>query len=277
MIRMVELPETHVLVQQINQTIRGKKVKNASANGSPHAFATYSGDPEHYPGMLKDLTALGAEIYGGNVKIKFEDTVLLLTTPIRFHEAGDKIPKKHQLYIEFYDSSSLTCTIQMWGGIFCFKEDDQNGIPKQHTIKETPTPLDDEFNEIYFKSLLEKEKLTSLSAKAFLATEQRIVGIGNGVLQDILWTARIHPKRKMSTLSEIELNNLFRAVKDVMANMVRDGGRDTERDLYGNYGGYKTILSKNSVNRLCHVCGTPFQKEAYLGGSIYYCKGCQKL
>lgn|GEM_PF-2077218 len=30
--------------------------------------------------------------------------------------------------------------------------------------------------------------------KAFLATEQRIPGLGNGVLQDILWTARIHPK-----------------------------------------------------------------------------------
>jgi formamidopyrimidine-DNA glycosylase len=43
-----------------------------------------------------------------------------------------------------------------------------------------------------------------LSAKAFLATEQRIPGLGNGVLQDILFTAGIHPKRKMAAISEEE-------------------------------------------------------------------------
>jgi formamidopyrimidine-DNA glycosylase len=57
----------------------------------------------------------------------------------------------------------------------------------------------------YVRNLLSGEKLSSLSAKAFLATEQRIPGLGNGVAQDILFTAKIHSKRKMSTLSEKQL------------------------------------------------------------------------
>ena len=59
--------------------------------------------------------------------------------------------------------------------------------------------------------------------------------------------------------------------------MAVQGGRDTEKDLFGNAGGYKTILSKNTVNEPCPKCNTEIRKEAYLGGSIYYCPCCQRL
>jgi formamidopyrimidine-DNA glycosylase len=115
-----------------------------------------------------------------------------------------------------------------------------------------------------------------LSTKAFLATEQRIPGLGNGVLQDILWTAGIHPKRKLESLSDDEVGQLYNAVKTVLEAMVDGGGRDTERDLYGCNGGYRTILSRHTVDMPCPACGTPIRKAAYLGGSIYFCEGCQK-
>ena len=117
----------------------------------------------------------------------------------------------------------------------------------------------------------------NLSAKAFLATQQRIPGLGNGVLQDILFNARIHSKRKMATLGERELDALFGAVKSTLAEMTAVGGRDTEKDLYGALGNYRTILSKNTYHDPCPVCGERIQKEAYLGGSIYYCPHCQPL
>jgi formamidopyrimidine-DNA glycosylase len=120
-------------------------------------------------------------------------------------------------------------------------------------------------------------KTSSFSAKAFLATEQRIPGLGNGVLQDILWTAHIHPKCKMGELTEQETQAMFEAVKHVLAAMTAQGGRDTERDLFGQPGGYKTVLSRNTVDTPCPVCGTPIKKASYLGGSIYTCEGCQKL
>lgn len=58
--------------------------------------------------------------------------------------------------------------------------------------------------------------------------------------------------------------------------MTEAGGRDTERDLFGNPGGYKTALSANTVGAYCPACGENIKKEAYLGGSIYYCEGCQE-
>ena len=113
--------------------------------------------------------------------------------------------------------------------------------------------------------------------KAFLATEQRIPGLGNGVLQDILFRAGVHPRRRMNTLSVSQVDTLFDAVKTTLAEMTRLGGRDTEKDLFGNPGRYRTLLSRNTVEKPCPVCGAPIEKAAYLGGTVYYCPACQPL
>jgi formamidopyrimidine-DNA glycosylase len=113
--------------------------------------------------------------------------------------------------------------------------------------------------------------------KALLATEQRIPGLGNGVLQDILFNAGIHPKCKKSGLTDCNKDELFRSLKNTLRSMTDEGGRDTEKDFFGKNGGYKTILSKNTVNSPCPKCGEKILKEAYLGGAVYYCPVCQKL
>jgi formamidopyrimidine-DNA glycosylase len=110
-----------------------------------------------------------------------------------------------------------------------------------------------------------------------LATEQRIPGMGNGVLQDILFNAKMHPKKKVNTLARTEKEALFDSIKDTISAIAAQGGRDTELDLFGCPGGYKTILCKNTVNKPCPICGTGIKKEAYMGGSIYYCEKCQRL
>ena len=86
-----------------------------------------------------------------------------------------------------------------------------------------------------------------------------------------------HPKRKLADLNEAEIQQLFQAVKTTLRDMAESGGRDTENDLFGKPGGYITQMSKNTVGKPCPHCGQTIQKEAYLGGSIYYCSTCQKL
>jgi formamidopyrimidine-DNA glycosylase len=70
---------------------------------------------------------------------------------------------------------------------------------------------------------------------------------------------------------------MYQAVKSVLQKMTKHGGRDTEADLFGCPGGYRTILSKNTVGKPCPACDTIINKEAYLGGAIYFCEGCQKI
>ena len=161
----------------------------------------------------------------------------------------------------------------MYAGLFVtIGEMEDNGY--YDVAKQLPSPLTDAFDASYFERLCGQAK-QNLSAKAFLATEQRIPGLGNGVLQDILFNAGIHPKTKLGRLTDTELSRMFASVKDTLMDMTLSGGRDTEKDLYACLGGYKSRLSRNTLSKPCPKCGGPLVREAYLGGNIYFCPTCQ--
>ncbi len=273
---MIELPEAVVIASQVNRALQGKTILSAVANQSPHKFAWYTGDPAEYNERLAGKAIGQAAAYGGSIEVRVGDRVMVFGAPLHYHPAGEKRPVKHQLLLEFEDCSFLTINIQMWGAILCFKETEEGGLEDYRAGKRLPSPLSPAFDRACFDSLFNAET-PKLSAKAFLATEQRIPGLGNGVLQDILWAARIHPRRKMADLTPGDVQAMFEAVKNVLRAMTEQGGRDTERDLFWHTGGYRTVLSKNTVGQPCPECGAEIRKEPYLGGSIYFCPECQKL
>ena len=274
---MIELPEAAVLAKQINETVVGKRIKNVIAAQSPHKLAWYFGDPQEYKSLLTGKVISEATSYGGQVEITAGNTKLLFSDGVnlRYYNKGDKRPDKHQLLLEFDDGSSLAGWVQMYGGLSAFPEGENDN--KYYLIaKEKPSPLSSDFGEDYFRSLFD-EGTTRLSLKAFLATEQRIPGLGNGVLQDILFNAKMHPKKKVGSLNAADKHVLFGSIKNTFSEMTARGGRDTESDLLGKPGVYKTKLNKNTLGQPCSICRTLIKKEAYLGGSIYYCAGCQSL
>lgn len=273
---MLELVEAKVLADQMDQTLKGKRITQVIALQSPHKFAFFNGDPDGYSELLVGKVITGAVSHGGQLELQLGTTRLMFGDGVSpsYHDTNSKRPAKHQLLLEFEDGSALSASVQMYGSLWCFKEGEFDN-PYYLVAIEKPSPLTEAFDQEYFNGLLAAPGMDKLSAKAFLATEQRIPGLGNGVLQDILYYAGIHPKRKLAALSDAERERLFHSVKSTLKDMVTKGGRDTERDLYGKNGSYQTRLSKNTVDKPCPVCGTIIVKEAYLGGSVYYCSGCQ--
>lgn len=272
---MIELPEAKVISKQINQTLKGKKIVHVVAAHTPHKFAWYFGDPKGYHKLLLDKTIGETKSFGGFIEISAEDCIILFGEGVRlkYNNKDEKLPVKHQLLIIFDDDSSISSSVQMYGGMWCFKKG-ENHNPYYVVAKEKPSPYSKDFDENYFMRLLE-EHMGNISAKAFLATEQRIPGLGNGVLQDILWNAKLHPKSKINSLKEKSLLELFKSIKSTLNEMAKKGGRDTEKDIFGINGGYRTIMSSKNVDMPCPTCGEAIKKETYMGGSIYYCSGCQ--
>jgi formamidopyrimidine-DNA glycosylase len=275
---MIEYPEAVTLARQISATLPGKTVEHVVVLQSPHKWAWFHGDPHGYPARLTGKIVDSAVAFGGMVELTMGDTSLAFydgAVP-RYAAGRADIPAKHQLLLQFGDGTALVGSVQMYGGFACFAAgtyDNRYYV----AARQAPAPDGEGFSLAHFQSLANGVDPAKYTAKTFLATEQRVPGLGNGVLQDILWTTRVHPKLKMAALTQTEINALFAAVKRVLAAMTAQGGRDTERDLFGNPGGYKTILSKNTVGTPCPKCGTMIRKEPYLGGSIYVCTGCQRL
>lgn len=275
---MLEIPEANTVAAQLNGIVKGKRIMNVIAGGAPHKFAWFYGDPQKYHDRLAGKTIGEASAYGGFVEIKAEDMVILLGdgVGIRYHGENEARPQKCQLLVEFGDHSAISASVQMYGGMWCFREGEFEN-PYYLQAKEKPSPMSDRFDRTYFDTILTAPGAEGLSAKALLAAEQRIPGLGNGVLQDILFNAGIHPRKKLKTISNGDRDKLYEVIKSTLAEMTFQGGRDTETDLFGCYGGYRTRLSKNTAGKPCEECGTIIKKEAYMGGSIYYCTGCQEI
>jgi len=274
---MLEIPESINIAEQLNRTIRGKAIRTVKANASPHKFAFYFGDPEQYQELLAGKTIGESLPVAGFVEIKADDARILFNdgVNIRYYQVGEQTPEKHQLHIEFADGSSLVCTISMYGGLWAYREG-ENENEYYLTAKSRPNPLSDQFDREYFSKLMDSAK-PSMSAKAFLATEQRIPGLGNGVLQDILFNAGIHPKSKLEKLTEEDQVRLFLSIKHTLEAMVKKAGRDTEKNLFGNEGQYVTKMSKKTLSKPCPLCGGAIIREAYMGGNVYFCPTCQPL
>ncbi|NPV42092.1 MAG: endonuclease VIII [Anaerolineae bacterium] len=275
---MIEIPEAIHLAEQLNQTVRGKGIARAVAAQNPHKFAWYQGDPQAYPALLTGRMVGEARGFGTTVEFRAGDALVAVSEGATWHYHADRsdIPAKHQLLLEFGDGSALSLTVRMYGGILCFREGEAEN-PYYLAARDALSPLSDDFNWDTFQKLLVSPEIGKLSAKAFLATEQRIPGLGNGCLQDILYNAKIHPKRKMGTLDEKQREVLYQSMKSTLAEMTARGGRDTEPDLFGNPGGYHSLCSKNTVGQPCGRCGSLISKEAYMGGSVYFCPVCQPL
>jgi len=274
---MLEIPESATVSRQVRDTLANKTIKEIYNATSTHKYTWYHGDPAGYGKLLKGAKIISSKGHGMFVDIFCSDNIFITIgdgTNMRYHAQDSTIPDKYQLLIAFKDNDFLSFNVAMYGGIWAYKGVFDN---KYYTLSlNSISPLTDEFDEVYFESVI-RNTAKDLSAKALLATEQRIPGLGNGVLQDILFNAGINPKRKKSTLSDSAKAELYRSLKTTLKSMTGMGGRDTEKDLFGNNGGYKTLLSKNTIHNPCVVCGNKIIKEAYLGGAVYYCPTCQKL
>ena len=166
---MIELPEAVTISKQLNESIYGKRIMNVIASHSPHKFAWYHGDPQKYHDLLAGKTIGMAEGFGSMVQIKADDTIILFGegVGIRFHREDEKKPQKHQLLIEFEDFSALTASVQMYGGLWCFKEGD---FENQYYFlaKEKPSPLSNEFDRTYFDSIISAPGNEKISTKRCL-------------------------------------------------------------------------------------------------------------
>lgn len=275
---MIELPEGINLARQINETLVGKTVTDVFMPDKLNKFTFVTKDAtETYKPLLTGRKILSATAAGMFVDIHMSDDTTITVgdgTILKYGDKSAKIPAKYQMLLVFDDETFLAFTVAMYGAIFAFKGQHDNMYHRMSLEK--VSPLTDEFDEAYFMNLIAKET-KNISVKALLATEQRIPGLGNGVLQDILFRAKVNPKRKINTLTEEEKKNIFQSIKTTLRKMTDEGGRDVQSDIFGNKGGYKTLLSASTYKSPCPVCGSNIIKEPYMGGAVYYCPTCQPL
>ena len=262
------------------------------ANQNPHGFVWFATEPQYAfapreisnkQATLYEKLLTGQKILKSNVIAHYNylyvgDRALIFNTlSVRYYGANEKEPKRHQLYLVLDDGSSLSFCGSLGGPLFLY-EVDKKALDAHDELSSV---LSDNFTQTSFLDLIKNTDLTKLqpskSVKCFLATKNRIPGLDNIILHEILWEAQVNPKSMMAAIGADAYKRLYMAIKKVFPVAIAAGGLDTKKDLYGNYGGYITKASKHTLGKPCKRCGDLIIKEAYMGGSVYYCPQCQPI
>lgn len=161
------------MAKQLKETYTGKTIVQVVANQHPHKFAWFSDAADTYEVKLIGRRVDEVVCYGGLIEVELGDMRLTFGDGLmlRWQDSVDTIKQKHQLLLIFNDGSVLTGSVQMDGGLWCFKAG-TNQNPYDTVAKEKPSPLTEAFDRAYFEQLGSHAGVEKLSLKAFLATEQ---------------------------------------------------------------------------------------------------------
>ena len=139
-----------------------------------------------------------------------------------------------------------------------------------------PEPLEDGFEAEYLPRTIGSRRA---QIKPLLLDQKVVSGIGNIYVDEILYDARLHPRRKANTLLEEEWEALYRAIRSNLAAGVKHRGTTVRlyRDVLdrpGEHQNYLRVFEKQG--QPCPGCEGEVVREKVSGRPTHFCPACQR-
>jgi formamidopyrimidine-DNA glycosylase len=277
----IELPEAKILAEQMNRELRGKCIRNYCLRNCERLqrIGFINKDVKSFDQLLnRKIESVVSR--GNSIRVKLDSKLNLILSPeyggeVFYHSQESAVPDKFHLRIDFSDKSALTVRLTSMGGIRVLKDDEliSSYVFKRDFNPAVISPVDEAFTFSKFSKLLQNNN--SALKSVLVGKDAVLVGLSNSAFQDIVYRAKLHPKRKASTLNPNEQRALFNAVKFVLQERIRLNGKDQFSDLYQKRGHYVPAMGPNMRNRNCPVCRTQIEELSLGGGKVFICPKCQ--
>ena len=291
---MPELPEVEITVNSLKPKILNQKITGFWCDALNFIKIP---SPKEFEKEIKNLEIKDVKRLGKNILIFLsQNKVLLIHQKLTGHLLYGIWQKKKNRWIPLESTSLLAKDPQnRFIHFILFLKNkkmlalsDQRKfakiilIPKEKLfqlkeIKELGTDaLDTNFTFEKFKEIAKK---TKTPIKKLLMDQTKIAGIGNIYSDEILWEAKINPKRPANSLKENELKNLYQAIKKILRKAINAQGSSIIdwRKINGSKGDYGEIRKVyRREGKKCFRCGSIIKKIKFGNRSSYYCPKCQK-
>jgi formamidopyrimidine-DNA glycosylase len=141
-----------------------------------------------------------------------------------------------------------------------------------------PEPLEDGFGVEYLRETIGSRRA---QIKPLILDQKVVAGIGNIYADEILFDARLHPRRKANTLTGEEWASLHEAIRKNLAAGVEHRGTTVRlyRDVLnrpGEHQNYLRVFEKHG-GPCPDGCGGEVVRESVSGRPTHYCPACQRL
>ena len=133
-----------------------------------------------------------------------------------------------------------------------------------------PDPLDPGFTRDAFAALLTGRRM---QIKGLLRDQGVIAGIGNAYSDEILHAARMSPYAIAATLDDGEVDRLFAAMQETLAEAVAEAAGKPPADLKDAKRRGMQVHARRGET--CPVCGDTVRSVFFADRSLEYCPTCQ--
>ena len=286
---MPELPEVETVRRGLERLIVGRTIAHA-----------YTDNPKSFPNSLDEVGAfmIGATVAGirRRAKVLLIDldsghtlvTHLKMTGQLVYRGeeqfgaghpndslVGELPDRSTRVTLDFADGSRLFFNDQRkfgWMKLYPSLEVSEIDFMK----KVGPEPLEDDLTSPQFVARLRRRNGTTI--KAALLDQTVVAGIGNIYADETLWAARIHPMRRVASLTDAQLASLLPEIRRIMRLAIEKGG-STDKNYVSAEGKRGSYLDFAKVFRRqgqpCERCGNRIVKLRVAGRGTHVCPVCQ--
>ncbi|HWI64480.1 MAG TPA: DNA-formamidopyrimidine glycosylase family protein [Symbiobacteriaceae bacterium] len=267
---MPEWPDLHVLRRRLDNALTGRTTVTAEVFNPIVLRAVLP-----LPQWIAGRRLAGLSHRGKFLTFHWDDASLMVVNPmLTGHFAltapGAKRTKDTAFTISFEGDVQLRYRDEkQMGKVYLLRgEDPEKAVPGFAGLGPEADPAT--FDE---QDFIQRGRKRQYEVRNLLMDQEFLAGIGNAYADEILFEARLHPKRKATSLSAEEWADLARAVRTVVAL----GVRAVEDGLPPGLGvKVRTHMQvRGRENTPCPRCGTRIVLRSLGYLETNFCPGCQ--
>lgn len=274
---MPELPEVETIKSGLVQTVKNKKITNVEIK-LPKIIKGVSA--KSFIDKVTGATIKNIERRAKNLIITLSNNFSLIIhlklTGQLIYSNPDTAKDKHtHVIFTFEDKNELHYNDLRRFGYIVLAETNKIGQVKE-LADLGPEPLDKNFTLSHFEDLLKRKRRGKI--KPILMDQKFIAGIGNLYADEILFYAKVHPLRDVSTLSENEISGIYDGIKEILPSAIKHRGSSVDNyvDVDGKKGGYVPFIKVyGRKGEPCPRCKTPIERIKIGQRSAHFCPRCQ--
>ena len=263
---MPELPDVLVYLERLEPLVLGRRVDRLRVL-NPFVLRTVEPAASDAAGKsVNSLSRLGKRIVIGLDGELFIVIHLMIAGRLRWRPPGKKLPGKLGLAALDFEHGTLflseagskrRASIHLVQGKNALREFDRGGL------------------EVLGSSLEEfaaRLRSRSHTLKRALTDPRLFSGIGNAYSDEILWRAQLAPLRKRSSLKPEEVDRLYGAMREVLADATQQLRKLVPPDIHEQHREFLQVHLRGG--QPCPRCGRDLRQ---IGGSeaTTFCRNCQ--
>ncbi|MBN1164740.1 MAG: bifunctional DNA-formamidopyrimidine glycosylase/DNA-(apurinic or apyrimidinic site) lyase [Candidatus Krumholzibacteriota bacterium] len=137
-------------------------------------------------------------------------------------------------------------------------------------------PLSDDLDARYLRAALARRRIP---IKTVLMDQKMVAGIGNIYASEILFDARLSPRKQAHRLTRKETVRLTESIKRILKQAVELNGTTISdfRGVDDKSGRFQEMLKVyGRRGESCYACGHPIRRIVQAQRSTFYCTHCQR-